>query len=83
VGLVAIADFEQAMEDEEFKSAYKNAMDKARGLWNAQCRSTVSADLIKQELGRRLVVPNVTRWNSTFDAVKVLNGLLTPKRNDA
>jgi hypothetical protein len=83
LNLVATVDTEQAMEDEDFKIAYKHAMDKARGLWNAQCRSTLSADNFKQELGRKLVVPNVTRWNSTYDAVKVLNVLLTTKRNDA
>jgi KRAB domain-containing zinc finger protein len=83
LNLIAAVDTEQAMEDEDFKNAYKSAMDKARGLWNAQCRSTISADNIKQDLGCKLVVPNVTRWNSTYDAVKVLNVLLTTKRNDA
>jgi hypothetical protein len=83
LNLIATVDAELALQDEEFKSAYRKAMDKARGFWNAQCRSTVSADAIKQELGRRLVVPNTTRWNSTYDAVKSLNELLTAKRKDA
>jgi hypothetical protein len=49
---------------------------KARQLWNAQSRSTLSADIIKEELNKRLRVPNVTRWNSMYDAVLDLNSYL-------
>jgi len=82
LNLVATVDAEMALEDPLFKAAFKRAMDKARGLWNAQSRSTVSADIIKQDLERRLVVPNATRWNSTYDAVVVLNHIFESKGKD-
>jgi len=33
------------------------------------CRSSKTADLIKDEIGSLLKVPNSTRWNPVFDAV--------------
>jgi hypothetical protein len=39
--------------------------------------------MIKDVLQKRLVVPNVTRWNSMYMAVKDLNSLLEKKRGDA
>jgi hypothetical protein len=53
---------EKALDSAQFKSAYRKAMSKARALWNQHCRGTVSADSIQDELKRRLVVPNNTRW---------------------
>ena len=55
-------------------------MAKAQALWNLQNRSTVATDSIHAEVGRRLVVPNTTRWNSTYDSVVVLNTILEIKR---
>jgi hypothetical protein len=74
--LVATADSERALEDLLYLEASTSAMKKARQLWNIQGRSTSSADVIKEELNRRLVVPNSTRWNSIFDSVVVLNSFL-------
>ena len=82
LNLVATADAENALIDVLFKSVFKNAMEKCRALWNHQSRSTQTADMIKIDLGRRLVVPNATRWNSLFDAVVVLNKMLVEKRKD-
>ncbi|XP_034018620.1 uncharacterized protein LOC117503486 [Thalassophryne amazonica] len=78
--LVASVDAEKALASAPFKLAYRKAMSKAQALWNQQCRSTVSADSILDGLNRRLVVPNDTRWNSTYDSVVVLNNLLQNKR---
>jgi len=55
-------------------------MPQAQALWNLQSRSTVAADTIVDEFKRRLVVPNSTRWNSTYDSVVVLNKLLETDR---
>jgi len=55
-------------------------MARAQALWNLQSRSSVAADTIVDELKRRLVVPNSTRWNSTYDSVVVLNKLLDTDR---
>jgi len=38
--------------------------------------NTLSADIIKEELNKRLLVPNATRWNSMYDAVLDLNSYL-------
>lgn len=78
--LVATADAAKSLESGSFKSIYCKSMGKARALWNLQSRSTVVADSIQQELGRRLVLPTTTRWNSTYDAVVVLNNVLETKK---
>lgn len=78
--LVASKDADAALETALFKIPYRNAMAKARALWHLQSRSTVAADNIHSELGRRLVTPNTTRWNSTYDAVVALNAILEMQR---
>ncbi|KAA0198449.1 hypothetical protein HAZT_HAZT010698 [Hyalella azteca] len=52
--LVASVDADKALDSAQFKSAYRKAMSNARALWNQQCRSTVSADSIQDELKRRV-----------------------------
>jgi hypothetical protein len=76
LNLVATADAEKALLDDTFQAASTTAMRKARQLWNAQSRSIVQADIIHEELKKRLVVPNATRWNSIYDAVVALNVIL-------
>ena len=70
--LIATKDAEKALQDTKFRSVSRRAMGKAQALWNSQNRSTNNADIIKAELKKRLVVPNATRWNSTYDAVAAL-----------
>ncbi|KAL4103579.1 hypothetical protein QTP88_018940 [Uroleucon formosanum] len=41
-----------------------------RALWNKQERTSLIADIIHVELNIYIIVPNATRWNSTFQAVK-------------
>ncbi|XP_036356246.1 uncharacterized protein LOC118762081 [Octopus sinensis] len=55
-------------------------MVKAHAIWNQQDRSTVAANSIYAGVGRRLAVPNMTRWNSTYDSVVVINTILETKR---
>jgi hypothetical protein len=78
--LVASVDVDKALDSGPFKTAYRKVMVKAQALWNLQGRSTVAADTIVDELKRRLVVPNSTRWNSMYDSVVVLNKLLDTDR---
>ena len=78
--LVASKDADAALQRGVFKGPYRAAMAKAQALRNLQNRSTVAADSIHAEVGRRLVVPNTTRWNSTYDSVVVLNTILDIKR---
>ncbi|CAI9715516.1 Hypothetical predicted protein [Octopus vulgaris] len=78
--LVASLDADKALDSASFKSAYRKVMPKAQQLWNLQSRSTVEADSILDALKRKLVVPNSTRWNSTYDSVIALNKLLEKNR---
>ncbi len=78
--LVATADAEKALEDTIFKTTYRRSMAKALALWNTQARSSVSSDIIIDELKRKLVVLNATRRNSTYDSVVILNNLLENNR---
>ena len=45
---------------------------KAWALWNQQSRSTVATDIIQEELERRLVVPNASKWNSLYASLRFL-----------
>ena len=38
-------------------------------MWNKASRSTVASDTVQEVNKRNLIVPNVTRWNSYYDAV--------------
>ena len=74
--LIACKDSEAALENYNFKRAYRAALAKAKALWNHQNQSTVTADALYKELNKRLIVPNDTRWNSLFDAIVCLNKVL-------
>ena len=52
-------------------------MAKCAALWNKSSRSTIAAELVHSKCGLALIVPNATRWNSTFDAVARLNAIHT------
>lgn len=55
------------------RPAFFKPAAKAQGIWNAQNRKTVTANDIKAALGRKLVTPGITRWNSSYDAYKNLS----------
>lgn len=80
MNLMATVDADKALDNGSFKAIWRKTMSKAQAFWNVQNRSTVAADLIQEELKRRLKVPNATRWNSTYDSVSVLNTLLEESR---
>ena len=54
------------------RPAFNKPAAKAQSVWNAQNRKTVTANDIKSALGKKLVTPGVTRWNSSHDAYKCL-----------
>ena len=49
---------------------------KANDLWKKQRASTNAVDIITKKMGRRLVTPGQTRWNSKFDALVCLTELM-------
>ncbi|KAA0721319.1 hypothetical protein E1301_Tti021445 [Triplophysa tibetana] len=77
--LVATKDAEAAVEDSSFKKISRAAFAKCQSLWNKQSRSTQASDNIKDRLGCMLVVPNVTRWNSTYNAMDLLKTCIEKK----
>ncbi|XP_071539218.1 uncharacterized protein [Panulirus ornatus] len=62
-----------------FNALNKVAHGKAQALFNAQWRSPEIGNAIKKALGRRLVVPGKTRWNTLCDSIIVLIILATKK----
>lgn len=65
---------------EEFYVFRETTLDpvfkKCQDLFNKQNRSSKSADLIHSYLNRYLLIPSDTRWNSMYDSVLILSGLL-------
>ena len=78
--LIATADANKGLTA-PFKSMFGKVHGKAQTLWNQQSRSTVAADIIQEELKRRLVVPNATRWNSLYDSLRFLLKLIDENKS--
>lgn len=55
---------------------------KLQGLWNKQNRSSVAADKIREVLGRLLITPGDTRWNSFYDALVQIDNLLSKPESE-
>lgn len=65
-------DAEVALQNNSFKKQNRATLGKLQALFNKQSRSTQIADLIKDYIGVYLKIPNTTRWNSHFDAIRFL-----------
>jgi hypothetical protein len=75
LNLVGKTDAEKITQGPYFK-LHNSAFGKCQALWNSVGRSTKAADAIREiSPSKSLVIPNVTRWNSTFDAVHCLLGM--------
>ena len=74
LNLVATSDVEAAVTASvgQYKKVYRSSMAKCSQLWNRVSHSTKAADLLEEEVKLSLRAPGVTRWNSTFDAVRLL-----------
>ncbi len=74
MNLVATVDVRHVLEND---SLHKSAIDqKANDLWKKQRASTKAVDIIHKQIGRRLVTPGQTRWNSKYDALCCLTKLM-------
>ncbi|TKS92534.1 Zinc finger BED domain-containing protein 4 [Collichthys lucidus] len=83
LNLVATRDIEHALtQSEPFKRISRSTLAKCQGLWNKQHRSTQASDTIQEKLGCQLIVPNVTRWNSTYHAMERLNTCILTKQQE-
>ena len=73
--LVATTDIKNALSGQLQKTSVQT-FAKLSALWNKQNRSSTAADAISDALGRLLVTPGETRWNSYYDALSVVNTIL-------
>ncbi|XP_025094494.1 uncharacterized protein LOC112564105 [Pomacea canaliculata] len=75
LNLVASKDSEAALQDGAFRTASRSLFAKAQAVWNKQSRVVSAAESIQEATGRQMIIPNQTRWNSTYDAVQCLQDL--------
>ncbi|KAH0630541.1 hypothetical protein JD844_013671 [Phrynosoma platyrhinos] len=92
LNLVATQDIEAMISDSSknsllgpFRRHFSSLMEKCSKLWSKQKQSKQLAEYIREQCGVCLKVPNKPWWNSTFDALKQLNELLStvPLKVDA
>ncbi|XP_042306337.1 uncharacterized protein LOC121921817 [Sceloporus undulatus] len=92
LNLVATQDIQTMVSDSSknsllgpFRRHFSSLMEKCSKLWSKQKQSKQLVEYIREQCGVCLKVPNKTRWNSTFDALKQLNELLStvPLKVDA
>lgn len=73
LNLVASVDAENACNSVAYSEKARTVFGKLKTVWKKQSQSVQAAEAIKTALGRQLPVPNATRWNSLFAAVKFIN----------
>ncbi|XP_060857667.1 uncharacterized protein LOC132935209 isoform X1 [Metopolophium dirhodum] len=69
LSLIATVDVDK-ISDQSYKLTSKNAFNKLCSFWNLLSRSTVASDKVYDICDCKFPIPIVTRWNSSFDAVK-------------
>jgi hypothetical protein len=82
LNLVATRNAANAESDQTYKKISRSTFAKCQALFNKQSRSVLSAEVIEQAFGILFVIPNQTRWNSTYMALERLNRLITDKGAD-
>jgi hypothetical protein len=74
LNLIATKDADKTLNNFEnsciYKKIYRSAFAKVQTFWNLPSRSIVAADMVKEAYGCTFPVPNVTCWNSTYDALE-------------
>lgn len=83
LNLVATKDAENAAKTSEpFRKVSRSTMAKCQALWNKQSRSTLASDTIQEALGTQLVIPNATRWNSTYSSLERMKKIIAGREDD-
>jgi hypothetical protein len=77
LNLIASSDVDKVKASPDFDANHGPALQKASKIWQHHQRSDMFAAAVKALAGHRLKLPVVTRWNSTFDSLQVLNRILT------
>lgn len=74
-------DFEKKLEG-PLRARYIAAFNKLQAIWVFPRRSSQAKAIAKRILGRQLLIPCETRWNSLFDATHCVFNLTMPKVNE-
>ena len=82
LNLIATHDADKTKADNAYKKVYYCTLGKCSALWNKWSRSVHAAEVIKDGLEVSLVVPNDTRWNSQYDALDQLRGIISETSAD-
>lgn len=77
LNLVAVHDAESACNDAQYKKIMRSTMAKCSAAWNKASRSTQAAEIVRDKCNLALIVPNATRWNSTFYAMERIHRIAT------
>uniref|UniRef100_A0A2S2Q420 Zinc finger BED domain-containing protein 4 n=1 Tax=Sipha flava TaxID=143950 RepID=A0A2S2Q420_9HEMI len=72
LNLIATTDIQDAEKDNVYKILSRRVFGKCQALFNKQNQSSQCADQIKNVIGKYLITPNATRWNSYYDAIKCI-----------
>ncbi|KAF0753476.1 Uncharacterized protein FWK35_00014868 [Aphis craccivora] len=72
LNLIATGDILEAEKDATYKTISRRVFSKCQSIFNKQNQSTLCADKVKEILGRYLITPNATRWNSYYDAINCI-----------
>jgi len=62
MNLIASVDIKDAEKDLAYKTISHKVFKKGQAIFNKQNQSTLSADIIKNHIGRYLITPNATRY---------------------
>ncbi|VVC24710.1 Ribonuclease H-like domain [Cinara cedri] len=65
LNLIASVDIQEAEKDFAYRTISLKVFKKCQAIFNKQNQSTLSADIIKNHLGRYLITPNATRYLCT------------------
>jgi hypothetical protein len=63
-----------------YQKKHRSVVPKMKALWKAQSFSTLAAQKIKEHLGKKFIIHNKTRWNSSFTAVQRIVELSEKKK---
>ncbi|CAH1108061.1 unnamed protein product [Psylliodes chrysocephalus] len=67
INLIATTDYKNSVNGLLPLRQKNTLFSKCSKLWN-KCGRPKSAEIIQEELGHKLKVPGITRWNSTYNA---------------
>lgn len=81
LNLVAMDDAESACDDAQYKKIMRSTMAKCSAAWNKTSHSTQAAEIVRDKCNMALIVPNATRWNSTFYAMERIHRIATQTEN--